>query len=69
MKILVDNETSFTLTKNPESQNQIKQINIINHNIYDLIEGRKLAIKLVSSLNMLINGLTKALLIAFFKKH
>ena len=45
MKILNNNEISFTLIKNLKSQNQMKQINVMNHHLYKLVEDRKLAIE------------------------
>lgn len=45
MKILGDNEINFTLTKNPESQNQTKYINVIYHHIRGLVEDGELEIE------------------------
>ena len=69
MKILGDNETSFTLTRDPKNQNHIKHINIIYHHVRELVENEKLAIKWVSNSNMLADNLTKALPAGLFKKH
>ena len=38
MKIFSDNKTSHTLTKNPESQNCIKHINVMHYYMQGLIE-------------------------------
>lgn len=43
--MLSNNKMSYTLTKNPESQNQTKHINMICHHIYRLVEDRKIKIK------------------------
>lgn len=45
MKMLGDNETNFTLTKDPKSQNQIKHIDIMYHYIHGLVEDKELAIE------------------------
>lgn len=49
-----------------ESQNRTKHIDMIYHHIQKLVKNRELAIKWISSSNMLTDGLTKALL-AFLK--
>ena len=45
MEILGDNETSLTLTRDPESQNCTKHINVIYHYVQELVENGKLTIK------------------------
>ncbi len=57
------------LKKNLKSQNHIKHIDIIYQHIRGFIEDRKLAIEQILSLNILTNGLTKVLIIGYFKKH
>lgn len=69
MKMLRDNETSLTLTKNLKSQNYKKNINVIHYHIQILVNDRKLKIKWIQSESMLANRLTKALLAGLFKKH
>ena len=69
MEMLGDNKTSLTLTRDPESQNRTKHINVIYHHIQELMENRELAIEWISSSNMLADGLTKALPVGPFKKH
>ena len=43
--MLDNNETSFTLTKNPKSQNRTKHINVIYHHIQRLVKDGELGIK------------------------
>lgn len=43
--MLSDNKTSFTLTKNPKSQNCIKHINVMHYHIQELVENGELAIE------------------------
>ena len=69
IEILGDNETSLILTRNLESQNCIKHIDVIYHHIQELVENRKLAIKWISSSNMLADGLSKALPAGLFKRY
>lgn len=38
MEMLGDNETSLTLTKNPESQNRTKHIDVMHHHVRGLVE-------------------------------
>lgn len=45
MKMLEDNKTSFTLTKDPKSQNHRKHINVMYHHIRKLVEKRELRIE------------------------
>lgn len=45
MKMLVDNETSLTLTKNLENKNKIKHINVMYHHIQGLIHNEELGIE------------------------
>lgn len=58
-------QTSFTLTKNLESQNQIKHIDVIHYHICELVKDKKLEIKRILSSKMLADGLIKALSIGF----
>ena len=69
MEMLGDNETSLTLTRDPESQNRTKQIDVIYHHVRESVENRDLAIEWISNSNMLASGLTKALPTGHFKKH
>ena len=69
MEMLSDNETSFMLTKDPESQNHTKHIDVIHHYVRELVENRELAIEWISNSNMLADGLTKALPAEPFKRH
>ena len=69
IKICCNNKTSFTLTRDPESQNCTKQLDVMYYYVKSLIEEGELGIKWVSSLSMLADGLTKALFAGFFKKH
>ena len=43
--MLGDNKTSFTLIKDPESQNHTKHIDVIYHHIRELVENEKLVIE------------------------
>ena len=45
MIMLDDNKTSFTLTKDPESLNCTKHIDIMHYHISRLVENRELGIK------------------------
>lgn len=67
--MLGDNKTSLTLTKNSESQNRIKHIDVMHHHVRDLVEDGKLGIYWIQSSSMLADGLTKALPAGPFKKH
>lgn len=69
IKILNDNKTSLILTKNPKSQNQIKNIEVMHYYIRKLIKDGKLPIDLIESSRMLADGLTKTLSTAPFKRH
>ena len=69
MKILGDNKTSHTLTRDLESQNCTKHIDVIHHHVRELVENRELAIEWIFSSNMLADNLTKALPIGPFKKY
>ena len=67
--MLGDNETSLTLTKDPKSQNRTKHIDVMHNHVWELLANGELEIKWVSSLSMLVDGLTKSLPIASFKRH
>lgn len=43
--MLRDNKTSLTLTKNPESQNWTKYINIMHYHIQKLVKDKEPKIK------------------------
>ena len=45
MKILGDDKINLILTKDPESQNQTKYIDVMHHYVRGLVEDGKLAIK------------------------
>lgn len=45
MKMLVVNEMSLILIKDPESQNCIKHIDVIHHHILELMDDGELRIK------------------------
>lgn len=69
MNMLGDNETSLTLTKDPESQNRSKHIDVMHHHVRGLVEEGELSVEWVPSSMMLADGLTKALPAGSFKKH
>ena len=69
MEMLGDNETSLTLTRDPESQNRTKHIDVIHHHVRGLVEDGELAIEWIESSAVLADGLTKALPAGPFKKH
>lgn len=69
MRMLGDNETSLTLTKDPESQNWTKHINVMHHHVQGLVEDGELTIDWIASSAMLADGLTKALPVAAFRRH
>ena len=45
MKMLGDNKTSLILTRDPESQNYTKNIDVIHYHVKELLENGELAIK------------------------
>ena len=45
MELLGDNKTSLTLTRDQESQNCTKHINVIHHHVRELVENGELAIE------------------------
>ena len=69
IEMLGNNKMSLTLTKDPESQNRTKHINVIHYYMRGLVEDEELGIKWISSSSMLANGLTKALSTGLFKRH
>ena len=69
IEMLSNNETSLTLTRDPESQNRTKHINVMHHHVRELVKNGELAIEWISSLNMLADGFAKALLAGPFKRH
>lgn len=69
MKMLDDNKTSLTLTKDPESQNCNKHIDVMHHHIQELVEKRELRIEWIPSSLMLVDSVMKFLLAGPFKKH
>ena len=69
MKMLGDNETSLTLTKDPKSQNRTKQIDVMHHYMRSLVKDGELAVEWIPSSGMLADGLTKALLAGPYKRH
>ena len=69
IEMLGDNETSLTLTKDPESQNRTKHIDVMHHHVRELVENGELGIEWVPSSSMLADGLTKSLPVASFKRH
>lgn len=69
MKMLGDNETNLTLTRDFESQNCMKHINVMHHHVCGLVEDGVILIKWVLSSYILADGLTKALSTWLFKRH
>ena len=69
MKMLRDNKTNHTLTRDLENQNRTKHINMIYYHIQGLVEDRELRIEWISSASMLADGLAKVLSISAFKKY
>lgn len=69
IKVLGDNKISLTLARNLESQNHIKHINVIHHHVCGIIEDKKLEIKLILSSKILVDSLTKVLLIGSFERY
>ena len=67
--MLGNNEMSFTLTKDLESQNRTKHIDVIHNYVRGLVKDGELGIELILSLSMLADGLTKALPARPIKKH
>ena len=67
--MLGNNETSLTLIKDPESQNQMKYINVMYYHIHGLVEDGELAIKWIKNSAILVDSLMKALSAEPFKKH
>lgn len=56
MSMLGDNETSLTLTKDPESQNWTKHIDVMHHHVRGLVEEGVLAVEWVASSSMSTAG-------------
>ena len=69
MKMLGDNETSLTLTRDPESQNRTKHIDVIHNHVRGLVEDREISIEWILNTDILADGLTKALPAGPFKRH
>lgn len=69
MRMLGDNKTTLTLTKDFKSQNQAKHINIMQYHVRALVEDRELAINLIASFAMIADSFTKILPVALFTKH
>ena len=69
MKMLGDNETSLTLTRDLESQNRTKHIDVMHYHVYRLVEDGEILVEWMSSIDMLANSLTKALPAGSFKRH
>lgn len=67
--MLNDNKIGLTLTRNLESQNYIKYIDVIYYYIWGLVENRKLEIELIFSSLILVDGLIKALSTRTFKRY
>ena len=67
--MLGDNEMNSILTRDPESQNCIKHINVIYHHVYGLVEDGEISIKWISSTNILTFSFIKALHTGPFKRH
>lgn len=67
--MLGDNETSLTMTKDPESQNRTKHIDVMHHHVRGLVEDGELAIEWIASSAMLADELMKALPAVAFKRH
>ena len=59
IRMLGDNEISLTLTKDLESQNQTKCIDVMHHYIQRLVEDGELGIKWIPGVLMLTDGLWK----------
>ncbi len=64
-----NNEASISLTKNLESQNRTKYIDVQHHYIRELVNNKELKIEWVPSAKMLADGMMKALPADQFKKH
>lgn len=64
-----DNKTNLTLTKDLESWNCTKHIDVMYYHIQGLVEDGELGIEWISNLSMLANGLTKSLSATTFKKY
>ena len=69
IKMLGNNETSLTLTRNPKSQNQIKHIDVMHYHVKRLVEDEELTIDQIESFKMLTDGLTKTFPTTLFKMH
>lgn len=64
-----NNKASLNFTKNPESQYQIKHINIYHYYIWKLVNNKEPDVEWISSAIMLANKMIKNLTIDLFKKH
>lgn len=66
-KMLINKKISLTLTRNPDSQNCTKHIDVMYHYIRKLVENGELAIKWIFYSNLFADSLTKASPAGFFK--
>ncbi len=64
-----DNEMSVTLTKNAESQQRTKHIDVPHRYIRELIDEKELTVAWISRSEMLADGITKALPTETFQRH
>lgn len=55
--MLGDNETSLPLTRNPKSQNQTKNIDVMHYHICGLVKNGELAIEWIENLLMALQRL------------
>lgn len=69
LTLYVNNKMSIALTRNEESQQCTKHIDVQHYYIQELMNKREFIIKWIPSLEMLANNITKALPIEIFKKH
>jgi hypothetical protein len=56
-----DNEGAAKLANNPMGSNMTKHIHIKHHYIRELVDAKRVAVVLVGTANMMVDGLTKAL--------
>ena len=64
-----DNESTLSLTKDPEGQSRTKHIDVQHHYIREFIIEKELLVSWVPSARMLADGFTKVFTIDVFKRH
>lgn len=67
--LLGDNESSIPLTRNAESQNRTKHIDVIHHFVRGVVEDGELEVNWVPGPAMLADAMTKSLPVQQFRRN